>query len=63
MVGRCKIEPGWIVLVRFGDLLEEDALSGIIGLVEGELVVVIFAGVDCIFGEAEPVGPPGLTVS
>ena len=49
-------------LLRFRGLLEEDALAGIVVGVEGEFVVMIFLGIDDIFGEAEPVGPPGLAV-
>lgn len=48
--------------VRFRDLLEEDTLAGIVVGVEGEFVIMIFFGIDDIFGEAEPVGPPGLAV-
>jgi hypothetical protein len=62
VVGRCEIGPGWAVLVRFGQLVEEDALAGIVRWVEGELVVVILGGIDRVFGEAEAVGPPGLAV-
>jgi len=49
-------------LLRFRDLLEEDALSGIVVGVEGEFVIMVFVGIDYIFGEAEPVGPPGPAV-
>ena len=31
-------------------------------MVEGEFIIVVFAGIDYVFGEAEPVGPPGLAV-
>jgi len=49
-------------LLRFRDLLEEDALAGIVIGVEGEFVIMIFFGIDDIFGEVEPVGPPGPAV-
>ena len=48
--------------VRFRNFLEEDALAGIVFGVEGEFVVMKFLGIDDVFGEAEPVGPPGLAV-
>ena len=49
-------------LLRFGDLLEEEALAGVIVGVEGEFVILVFFGIDYIFGEVEPVGPPGPAV-
>ena len=48
--------------LRFRDLLEEEALAGVVVWVEGEFVIMVFLGIDYIFGEAEPVGPPGLAV-
>jgi hypothetical protein len=60
--GGWEIGPGWAVLVRFGQLAEEDALAGIVRWVEGELVIVIFGGINRVFGEAEAVGPPGFAV-
>jgi len=53
---------GRAVLVRYGDFLEEEALARIVFRVEGEFVIMVFAGIDDIFGEAEAVGPPGLAV-
>jgi len=38
-------------LVRFGNFLEEDALTWVFVGVEGEFVVVVFLGIDYIFGE------------
>ena len=49
-------------LLRFGDLLEEEALAGIVVGIEGEFVIMIFVGIDYIFGEVEAVGPPGSAV-
>jgi hypothetical protein len=60
--GRLQNWIGTSGLLRFRGLLEEDALAGIVVGVEGEFVVMIFLGIDDIFGEAEPVGPPGLAV-
>ncbi len=61
-VGRLR---NWISTsgsLRFGDLLEEEALTRIVVRVEGKFVIMIFLGIDDVFGEAEPVGPPGLAV-
>ena len=52
-----------LVLFRFRDLLEKDALAGIICRVEGKFVVMKFIGINNVFREAEPVCPPGLAVS
>jgi len=60
--GGCEIGSEQTVLVRFRDLLEEDALAGIVVGIEGELVIMIFVGIDYIFGEVEAVGPPGSAV-
>ena len=49
-------------LLRFRDFLEEDALAGVVFRVEGEFVIMVFLGIDDVFGEAEPVGPPGQAV-
>ena len=48
--------------IRFGNLLKEDAFAGIVVWVEGEFVIMVFFGIDYIFGEVEPVGPPGPAV-
>jgi hypothetical protein len=48
--------------LRIRDILKEDALAGIVGWIEGEFVVMVFTSIDNIFGEAEPVGPPGPAV-
>ena len=56
--GGCAIGLGRAVLVRFGNLLEEDAFAGIVVGVEGELVVMVFFGIDYLFWEVEAVGPP-----
>jgi len=61
-VGRVHNLIGTNGLLRLGDLLEEEALAGIVVGVEGEFVIMIFFGIDDIFGEAESVGPPGPAV-
>jgi len=39
-------------LLRFRNFLEEEALAWIVFRIEGEFIVMIFSGVDDIFGEA-----------
>ena len=51
-----------LVLLQFRNFLEEDALAGVVFWVEWEFVVMVFVSVDDVFGEAEPVGPPGRSV-
>ena len=61
-VGRERNWVGTNGLLRLGDLLEEDALAGIVVGIEGEFVIMVFVGIDYIFGEVEAVGPPGSAV-
>jgi hypothetical protein len=61
-VGRVQNWIGMNGLVRFRGLLEEDAFAGIVVGVEGEFVIMVFFGIDYVFGEAEAVGPPGPAV-
>jgi len=49
--------------LRIRDFLKENALAGVVFRIEGEFVIMVFAGIDYIFGEAKAVGPPGLSVS
>ena len=50
--GRLQNWIGTSGLLRFRNFLEEDALARIVFRIEGEFVVMIFSGVDDIFGEA-----------
>jgi len=61
-VGRVRNLVRTYSLIRFRGLLEEDAFAGIVVGVEGEFVIMVFVGIDYIFGEVKAVGPPGSAV-
>ena len=61
-MGRVHNWIGTNGLLRFRNLLEEDAFARIVVGVKGEFVIMIFVSIDYIFWEAEAVGPPGPAV-